>query len=468
MVDVHLALLAGGGDLVATSDGDDLATLLRQPFRRVPSGAGADVVNNPGGYVELDEIDVTDLDLFVDGFPHDVFGNLRREAPVWWQDPTVHTPDGVGFWVLSRYADVRAAAADAGTFSSERAAGQDGGGTLIQDLPYGFGAGVLLNMTDDPRHQRIRRLLAPAVTPRALAAMEVELRARAGIILDAVADDGQCDFLRQVAVELPVQATLALLGVPNEDRHQLVAWTNATLAYEDRELGQETDDTRQAAAAMAEYATNLIERKRRQPADDVLSAVVQAEVEGIDGVVAALSPLELYMLFSLLVAAGSETTRNAIALGMAALIDHPDQLAQLADDRSLLDGAVEEILRWSSPTLYNRRTATVDVEMDGVRIKAGDKVTLWWASADFDEAVFAEPLRFDIHRHPNPHLAFGHRVHFCLGAALARLEIRIMLDELLTRFTDFQLNGPIRRVRTNKHAGVSSMPVSFRRLPAAA
>lgn len=418
--------------------------------------------------MELDGIDLTDLELFAGGFPHDVFDRLRRDAPVWWQEPTAHTPDGVGFWVLSRYAEVRAAAADAETFSPERAPWQDGGGTLIQDLPYGFGAGVLLNMTDDPRHQRIRRLLAPAVTPRALANMEGELRARTGAILDAVADDGRCDFLRQVAVELPVQATLALLGVPNEDRHQLVAWTNATLAYEDRELGQETEETQQAAAGMAEYAADLIERKRREPADDVLSAVVRAEVETADGQMAPLSPLELYMLFSLLVAAGSETTRNAIALGMAALIEHPDQMAQLVEDRGLLDGAVEEILRWSSPTLYNRRTATADVELDGVRIGAGDKVTLWWASADFDGAVFADPQRFDIHRHPNPHLAFGHRVHFCLGAALARLEIRIMLGEVLARFTDFEMVGPIRRVRTNKHAGVSSMPISFRRRPVAA
>jgi cytochrome P450 len=413
--------------------------------------------------INLDTIDLTDLERFADGFPHSVFRRLRRDAPVWWQEPTEHTPDGIGFWVVSRHADVRAAAADALTLSSERAPGQDGGGTIIQDLPYGFAAGVLLNMTDDPRHQRIRKLLAPAVTPRALARMEAELRARTAAILDAVADDGRCDFLRQVAVELPVQATLALLGVPNDDRHQLVRWTNATLAYEDRELGEETTDTRDAAASMAAYAEELIARKRREPADDVLSTVVHAEVEGADGRPAPLSALELSMLFSLLVAAGSETTRNAIALGMAALIEHPEQLAAVDADRSLLDGATEEILRWSSPTLYNRRTATVDTELAGVPIAAGDKVTLWWASADFDETVFDDPFRFDVRRHPNPHLAFGHRVHFCLGAALARLEIKIMLDQLLTRFTAFRLDGPIRRVRTNKHAGVAQMPVRFER-----
>jgi cytochrome P450 len=413
--------------------------------------------------VQLDQIDLTDLELFVEGFPHEVFRLLRREAPVWWHEPTRHTPDGVGFWVLSRHAEVLAAVSDAATFSSERAPGQDGGGTIIQDLPYGFGAGVLLNMMDDPRHHRIRKLVTPAVSPRALARMEEELRARAGAILDLVADEGRCDFLSQVAVELPIQATLQLLGVPNEDRHQLVAWTNATLAYNDRDLGEETNATQEAAAAMAAYAAELIEQKRLHPADDILSAVVHAEVEGEGGEPEPLSPLELYMFFSLLIAAGSETTRNAIALGMAALIEHPEQMDALRRDLSLVDRATEEILRWSSPTLYNRRTATVDVVLGGTEIGAGEKVTLWWASADFDDEVFDDPFRFDITRDPNPHLAFGYKSHFCLGAGLARMEIRIMLEELLTRFEEFEMLGPVERVRTNKHAGVSRMPVSFRK-----
>jgi cytochrome P450 len=415
--------------------------------------------------MRLDEIDLTDLDRFVGGFPHETFARLRREAPVWWHEPTGHTPDGVGFWVLSRYADVLAAVSDADIFSSERAPGHDGGGTIIQDLPYGFAAGVLLNMMDDPRHHRIRKLVTPAVSPRALARMEAELEARADAILDgaaaSVAETGRCDFLREVAVELPIQATLALLGVPNEDRHQLVEWTNATLTYDDRDLGEETERTQQAAGAMAAYAADLIERKRAEPADDILSAVAHARVEGDDGTPEPLSDLELSMFFSLLIAAGSETTRNAIALGTAALIEHPDQLAALAADPSLADGATEEILRWSSPTLYNRRTATVDTELGGQAIAAGDKVTLWWASANFDEAVFDDPSRFDIRRDPNPHLAFGYRSHFCLGAGLARMEIRIVLRRLLARFEDFALEGPVGRVRTNKHAGVSRMPVRF-------
>jgi cytochrome P450 len=422
--------------------------------------------------LRFDDIDLTDLDRFAGGFPHDVFCLLRREAPVWWHPPTEHTPDGVGFWVLSRHADVLAAVSDATTFSSERAPGAEGGGTIIEDLPYGFAAGVLLNMMDDPRHHRIRKLVTPAVSPRALARMHDELVTRTRTILDAAAETveetGSCDFLSQVAVELPIQATLELMGVPSEDRHRLVEWTNATLAYEDRDLGEETTATQEAAAAMAAYAADLIEEKRRCPSGDILSAVVHARVEGEGGKPEALSPLELTMFFSLLIAAGSETTRNAIALGVAALIEHPGQLAALREDPSLLVGATEEILRWTSPTLYNRRTVTSDVEIGGQRLAAGDKVTLWWASADFDEEVFGDPFEFDIRRDPNPHVAFGFKSHFCLGANLARMEIRVVLHEIVTRFDGLRLEGPIRRVRTNKHAGVSHMPVSFTRRPVAA
>jgi cytochrome P450 len=214
---------------------------------------------------------------------------------------------------------------------------------------------------------------------------------------------------------------------------------------------------------MAAYGSALLARKRTEGGDDMLATVATAVIEGEDGSTGPLSDLELLMFFNLLVAAGSETTRNAIALGMAALIDHPDQWARLQADPSLVPAAVEEILRWSSPTLYNRRTATVDVEVAGHALNAGDKVTLWWASANRDEDVFTDPFRFDIARTPNAHLAFGYRSHFCLGAALARLEIRIMLEELLARFDRFALAGPVERFRTNKHAGVKHMPVIFRR-----
>jgi len=411
--------------------------------------------------VGLADIDLTDLALFAGGFPDAAFTRLRREAPVWWHEPTSHTPDGVGFWVISRHADIQAIGADAETFSSERAPDAPGGGTLIEDLPYGFAAGVLLNMMDDPRHHRIRRLITPAVAPRALALLEGELRARTAAILDAVAARGRCDFLVDVAVELPLQAIAMLMGIPDDDRHDLMTWTNATLTYDDRELGTRSAGSEQAAAAMAAYGSALIGRRRAQGGDDIVATVAVATVENDNGEAAPLSDLELLMFFNLLIAAGSETTRNAIALGMAALIEHPEQWDLLRRDPSVLPTAVEEVLRWSSPTLYNRRTATHDVEVAGEKIRTGDKVTLWWASANRDEDVFDEPFAFDVRRSPNPHVAFGHRSHFCLGANLARLEIRIMLEELLARFERLSLDGPIERFRTNKHAGVKHMFVTL-------
>ena len=411
----------------------------------------------------LDDIDLTDLSRFTDGFPDDVFTRLRAEAPVWWHPPSAHTPDGVGFWVVSGHAEVLEMVGDAATFSSERAPDAPGGGTLIEDLPFGFAAGVLLNMMDDPRHQRIRRLVTPMLSPRVLQGLDAQLRARTAAILDAVLPRGRCDFLVEVAVELPLQAIAMVLGVPEEDRHQLMAWTNATLTYDDRELGTRSAASENAAAAMSAYGTALIERTRSAGGDDMLATLCSARIEDDAGAFAPLSDLELLMFFNLLIAAGSETTRNAIALGTAALIDNPEQWELLRLRPDVVPGAVEEILRWSSPTLYNRRTATRDVEVGGAQIAEGDKVTLWWASANRDDTVFAEPFRFDVTRTPNPHVAFGYRSHFCLGATLARLEIRIMLEEMLTRFLRLHLDAPIERFRTNKHAGVKHMAVHFER-----
>ena len=411
--------------------------------------------------MNLEDIDLTDLDLFVDHFPDEVFTHLRREAPVWWHPATTHTPDGIGFWVLSAHADIMAAAADAALFSSERAEGAEGGGTIIQDLPYGFAPGVLLNMMDDPRHNRIRRLVTPSVAPRSLAVMEAELKARARRIVDAVVDRGSCDFLTDVAVELPLQAVAALMDVPNEDRHDLMSWSNTTLDFEGRELGESSERVAAAAGAMAAYGADLIAQRKSSPGTDIISVVAGAHIEDDAGQLRGLTDLELLMFFNLLVVAGSETTRNSIALGMVALIDHPDQLRSLRVDRSLMPLAVEEILRWTTATLYNRRTATRDIELRGHPIRQGDKVTLWWPSANRDESVFDDPFRFDIRRDPNPHLTFGHRTHFCLGANLARMEIRVILGEVLDRLENFELTGPVRRVRTNKHAGVSSVPLQF-------
>ena len=411
--------------------------------------------------MRLDDVDLTDLDRFASGFPHELFTSLRRAAPVWFHPPTPHTPDGEGFWVLSRYTDIAAVASDAETFSSASGGTRDGGGTIIEDLPLGFAAGVLLNMMDDPRHRRIRRLVTPSVSPRALAAMEADLRQRTTAILDAVAERGTCDFLVEVAAELPLQAIARLLGVPQEDRHRLFAWANATLDYDDRDLGAQSEKTLAASTAMFEYGAQLIAEKRRQPADDILSAVIHGRIEGPDGQPSPLTDLELQMFFNLLVAAGSETTRNSIAAGLLALIQHPQQWRALQSDRTLLPTAIEEFLRWASSTPYNRRTATRAAVVGDQTIRAGDKVTLWWASANRDEMVFADPFRFDVRRDPNPHLAFGHGSHFCLGANLARREIHLVFDALLDRFDEIALAGPVEWTRSNKHTGVRHMPVTL-------
>jgi cytochrome P450 len=404
--------------------------------------------------IRLAAIDLTDLDRFAGGFPHEVFVHLRQHAPVWWHEPTEHTPDREGFWVLSRYDDIHAVAGDQLTFSSQSGGARAGGGTLIEDLPSGFAAGVLLNMMDDPRHLRIRQLVTPAVGRRALATMEVDLCRRAGAIVGSAVERGDVDFLVDVAAELPLQAIASLLGVPQADRHRLLAWANVTLDYDDHDLGESSERTAQASAGMFEYGTWLIDEKRRCPADDMLSAIAHAQVDD-----QPLSELEQQMFFNLLIAAGSETTRNSIAVGVATLHEHPAQWDALAADRSLLPSATEEILRWASSTAYNRRTATRDVEVGGQHLAAGDKVTLWWSSANRDEAAFTDPFTFDVRRDPNRHLAFGQGGHFCLGANLARLEIQVLLDALLDQVERLEPTGPIEWVRSNKHTGVRHQPV---------
>lgn len=402
------------------------------------------------------DVDLTDLDRFTTGFPFEVFDVLRRDAPVWWHPPTPHSPGGEGFWVLSRHGDIVAAAADSETFSSETGGDRQGGGTTLEDMPMGFAVGALLNMMDDPRHAQFRRLLAPSTTPRALQAITDDLRRRAVGIVDAALTKGECDFLIDVAAELPLQAVAELAGVPQEDRHELMNWANVTLDYEEREIGQVSDRVAQAQAQMFTYGTKLLERKRSEPPTaDLLSIVTHSTIDG-----APLSENEQRLFLSLIIAAGSETTRNSIAIGMSALSERHEVWDRLRDNRTLLPAAVEEMLRWASSTPYNRRTATRDVELHGQHIKAGDKVSLWWASANRDEEVFTAPYVFDVARNPNPHLAFGRGIHFCLGASLARMEMAVMFDVLLDKVGRITPTGPVEYVRSNKHSGVRHMPVT--------
>jgi cytochrome P450 len=413
--------------------------------------------------MQLDEIDLTDLDRFAHGFPHDVFERLRREAPVWWHSPTPKAPGGEGFWVISRHEDLLRVARDPATFSSETGPGRIGGGTILEDLPAGAITGVMLNMSDPPTHTRIRSLVGRAFTPRALARLEPWLRERSREILGAALERGECDFLVDVAAELPLQTIAQIMGVPQADRHALFRFTSTILDYRDRELAQVSPELIEAGAGIRSYGNALIEAKRREPADDMLSVVVHARLEDEDGSHAALSEPELQAFFSLLFVAGSETTRNSIAGGLLALLEHRDQLERLCREPRLLASAVEEILRWTSATAYNRRTATRDVELGGRKLRAGEKTTHWYPSANRDEAVFADPFAFDVGRDPNPHVAFGHGLHHCLGANLARREIQILFEELLPHLAGVELAGPVEWGRSNKHTSLRHMPVRFGR-----
>ena len=407
--------------------------------------------------MRLDDLNLADLDRFAAGFPHEMFTLLRREAPVWWHPPTPRAPGGEGFWVISRHAETLAVLRDPETFSSETGGGRTGGGTTLDDLPVATLG--LLNMMDPPRHTRIRLLVNKGMKPRTITDLEPALRRRARTILDAVAERGACDFLREVAAELPLQAIAGLLGVPQEDRHQLFEWTTAIVDYRDRDLGGSSLSLEAATAGLRRYGEALVARKREAPGDDMLSRVVHAEIEGADGRREKLTDAEVLSFFQLLIIAGSETTRNAIAHGLLALLQHPEQLRALRESPAALPGAVEEILRWTSPTSYNRRTATRDVELAGRKIRAGDKLTHWYPSANRDERVFAEPFRFDVGRAPNPHLAFGSGEHHCLGASLARAEIRLLFEELLARFERIELAGDVEWARSNKHNGMRRLPV---------
>jgi cytochrome P450 len=405
-------------------------------------------------------VDLTDLDTFADGFPHHVFDVHRRLAPVGWHEPTGHTPDGEGFWSVATHAECLAVLRDPVTYSSERGGARPYGGTLIQDLPI---AGSVLNMMDDPRHARIRRLVSAGLTPRTIRRVEDFLRTRTRALLAEVDSGTPFDFLRTVAAELPMQAICLLLGVPEEDRHWLFEAVEPGFDFRGTRTSFEAPDVGAAAARerMHAYGNELIAHKRAHPADDMLSIVAHAHLDGADP--AQLTDTELYSFFSLLFSAGSDTTRNAIAGGLLALAERPSQYELLRGDRSWLPRAVEEILRWTTPSPAKRRTATVPTSLRDAEIEAGDKVVIWEGSANRDELVFDRPMELDVTRDPNPHLGFGHGIHYCLGANLARLEITVLFEELLPRFERVTLEAPPEWTRSNRHTGLRTLVVALHR-----
>ena len=404
----------------------------------------------------LAQIDFTDLDNFADGFPHALFEVHRREAPVYWHSATENTPDGEGFWSVASYAETLAVFRDPQTYSSVTGGSRPFGGTLLQDLSI---AGQVLNMMDDPRHSQIRRLVSSGLTPRMIRRVEDDLRARARRLLDAVEPGVPFDFVVEVAAELPMQMICILLGVPESERHWLFHAIEPQFDFggsRKASVGQMSAED--AGSRMYSYGQELIASKRASPTDDMLSVVANAG--GLSG--SLLSEMELYLFFSLLFSAGAETTRNAVAGGLLALADHPDQLALLRSDLALLPTAIEEMVRWTSPSPSKRRTATRDLSLGGCAIEAGQKVQIWEGSANRDSLVFANADSFDVARKPNPHLGFGQGVHYCLGANLARLELRVLFEELLGRFSSVQVVKPVEWTRSNRHTGIRHLVVELR------
>jgi cytochrome P450 len=404
----------------------------------------------------LSGIDFTDLDNFAAGFPHELFAVHRAEAPVYWHEPTDNTPDGEGFWSVATHAETLAVLRDPDTYSSVTGGSRLFGGTLLQDLSI---AGQVLNMMDDPRHSAIRRLVSSGLTPRMIRVVEDDLRARTRRLLDDVVPGQPFDFVVDVAAELPMQMICILLGVPESERHWLFEAIEPQFDFGDsRKASVGQLSAEEAGTRMYAYGVELIASKRAEPTDDMLSVVANA-VDETDA--AVLSELELYLFFSLLFSAGAETTRNSVAGGLLALIENPDQMRALRDDLDLLPTAVEEIVRWTSPSPSKRRTATRDVVLGGCEVEAGQKVQIWEGSANRDGSVFADADSFDVGRKPNPHLGFGQGVHYCLGANMARLELRVLFEELLGRFSSACVVQPVEWTRSNRHTGIRHLVITL-------
>jgi cytochrome P450 len=402
-------------------------------------------------------IDLSDNATFAQGFPHAHFTWARKHAPVYWHEPTAVTPDGEGFWVLSRHEDAMAVMLDPATFSSDTGGARTGGGTALNDDRQ---AGKFLNFTDDPRHKRLRALVNKGFTNRAIHALEAELRRRVVALIEAFPEGEPFDFVARFSRDLPLQAICLLIGVPQEDRAQLAAWVDAGIAAPSPEV-----IAKEYAWKLRNYGARLIAEKRKNPADDILSTIIAARLDpGEDGSEGGpLTDSELLAFFQLLFTAGAETTRSAIGGGLYALMQNPEQLEQLRGaDIAQMRTALDEVLRWTTPSIYKRRTATRDITFKGHAIREGDKVTYWEMSANRDEAVFDDPFRFDTTRTPNRHVAFGFGVHVCLGASLARMEMRLAFSELLARIDTFTPEGPIEWMPNNRLLGIRRMPLSIR------
>jgi len=388
------------------------------------------------------------------GVPHDQFDLLRAEAPVFWHPE----PDGPGFWAITRHEDVRAVSRDSEIFSSEL------GATFIPDQTEEAMAQLrltILNM-DPPKHNRYRRLVSRGFTPRVITKLVDDIERRAVAVIDGVCEKGEAEFVAEIAAQVPVQMICEMIGLEKALWPRMFEISNVLIGSRDDPDFQQVDG-QQEEAAMEIYALcDAVAADRRvNPRDDIMTALVNAEVDG-----ERLDDLELNLFFVTLVVAGNETTRNLINHSLLALIDHPEAAQQLRDQPELWDSAVEEMLRWGSSIHNFRRTVTRDTEIGGVPIKAGDKVVIYYASANRDEAVFDEPHTFAIDRTPNDHVTFGGGgVHYCLGASLARAEIKATMRQIVERLPDIELAGPVDRLHSDFVNGIKTMPVRWTPTP---
>jgi cholest-4-en-3-one 26-monooxygenase len=397
--------------------------------------------------------DFTDPDMYVTRVPAGELAELRRIAPVWWnaQRRGASGFDDDGYWVVARHADVVEVSKHSDLYSSwENTAiirhKEDIGREAIELQRL-----ILLNI-DPPQHTKLRGIVSRGFTPRAIGALREALTARAERIVHTALTEGTGDFVTDVACELPLQAIAELLGIPQEDRRKIFAWSNEMIGYDDPDYD---GDGPNAAAELVGYSMVMAEDRRACPRDDIVTKLVNAEVDG-----GHLSPDEFGYFMILLSVAGNETTRNAISHGMLAFLDHPDQWELFCAERPVT--AVDEIVRWATPVTVFQRTALADTTLGGQPIKAGQRVGLFYRSANFDEAVFGQPQRFDILRSPNPHLGFGGSgAHFCLGANLARLEIELIFNAIADTLPSIQKAGEAERLRSGWLNGIKRLPVTY-------
>jgi cytochrome P450 len=394
-------------------------------------------------------LDLANPDSYAEGVPYGEFARLRREAPVSWQPEA----RGTGFWAVTRYQDIQTVLKTPAVYSSWR------GGALLEDPPPEFLAKLRENMLnrDPPDHTKLRKLVNHVFSPKRIGLLEAKVAEHARFLVDRVRDAGACDFATDVAGEMPLFLICEILGIPDADRGHLYALTGrmfgSTIA--DREAAFR--DGMAAAAEVRAYAAELERARRASPADDLTSDLLAAEIDG-----RRLTEGEFQAFFMLLFNAGSDTTRSLLCFGLQLLLDHPAELARLRAAPDLLPTAIEELLRFVSPVIQFRRTATRATELAGTQIAEGDKVVVFFPSANRDETVFADPDRFDITRTPNPHLAFGHGTHFCLGAPLARMESLHLLRALLARWDAIEPAGPLVASRSNFIRSVHHQPLRFR------